>query len=382
MIISKRYRYWSAVLAEIKYIRSLDGLRAVAVLAVVLSHLSHSAFPGGAVGVDIFFVLSGFLITSVLRAEYAATGAISLRLFYFRRVLRLWPALWLAAGIITLAAIFTGAPSPHPGIDALAATSFTMNFVRIWSHISEVSPLGHTWSLAVEDQFYLLWPLCLLGLFRLPLRRRLVMLGAMILLVELWKLALALDHAPVARLNFGSDTRADQLLVGCLLCLWWNDSASPRAQAVVARGWPIGCIVLAALARFGLSDRSLTLGAEYALAAVASAVIIAQLLRSRLGLLSQLLSLPPMVYIGKLSYGIYLWHYALLVLVRFHSPNRMLAVSAVAGSFVMAALSYHLLEKPILRFKEHFSPISPAASLGYLGGGRIAGQAMPREFAD
>jgi peptidoglycan/LPS O-acetylase OafA/YrhL len=201
------------------YRPALDGLRAVAVLAVLTYHVGW--IPGGFLGVDVFFMLSGFLITTLLCEEHARTGTISIRRFYVRRARRLLPALVLFL-LICGGILFVTRPSafwPTLGGNLLGVLSYGANWLIIYWR--GLGVFGHTWSLAIEEQFYLAWPLLLLGLLR-GARPRLIVAGLVTAAAGslAWRLALALDGASFARLYAATDTHADGLLVGAALAVW------------------------------------------------------------------------------------------------------------------------------------------------------------------
>jgi hypothetical protein len=201
--------------ARESYRPEFDGLRAISVTLVWVSHLYAAMFKNGVIGVDIFFVLSGYLITGVLAQEYAKNGRLNLVNFYMRRFLRLVPALWLllAASVVWYAA----EQLVRPGLlgSVFASGTYIMNFNRIFRWMGE-GFLGHTWSLAVEEQFYLVWPLALILIPRAYWLRTAVFAA---ILVMLWRFYLALEGADVGRIYNGPDCRMDTILVGCACAL-------------------------------------------------------------------------------------------------------------------------------------------------------------------
>ncbi|MCM3926303.1 acyltransferase, partial [Frankia sp. AiPs1] len=203
---------------------ALDGVRALAVLCVLVFHMD--SLPGGYLGVDVFFVLSGFLITGQLLAERDRTGGVSLGRFYLRRAYRLLPAFWVLALVGLTAVVLLGigtAGERSEFLDSLAASAlYVNNYFQVVRQSTGAGWLGHTWSLSLEEQFYLLWPLVLVALCRWPwVARRLpvVLLGGAAG-VALWRNALVTSGAPGTRTYFALDTRADALLVGCALAAW------------------------------------------------------------------------------------------------------------------------------------------------------------------
>lgn len=189
-----------------KRIPGLDGLRGVAIVAVFFNHTQ--ALSGGFLGVDLFFALSGYLITSILLNEFEMTNSISLRHFYYRRALRLLPALL----------VFLAIYGPRAGWRATASTLF---YFANWQSFESLGPLVHTWSLSIEEQFYILWPMALLGMLRLKLSKAqiAVALTCLVITIILWRLFLLKTCTPWERVYRGTDTHADGLLIGCIFAL-------------------------------------------------------------------------------------------------------------------------------------------------------------------
>ena len=198
-----------------KYNPALDGLRAVAITLVLLTHSFMSLFPGGWIGVDVFFVLSGYLITSILLKEIRETGAIAWGRFYWRRALRLTPPL----AIVAIFQFAHAAISPHNGAEISTATIVGIAYLENFNSVFNFAPadvVGHTWSMATEEQFYLLWPVALLLIaWRHPAR----WVGAAIAAMLAGRIVLWLSGAPLNHLQFGPDARPIGLLIGCLLAL-------------------------------------------------------------------------------------------------------------------------------------------------------------------
>ncbi|WP_218061982.1 acyltransferase family protein [Endobacter medicaginis] len=339
------------------HVRALDGLRAVAVGLVMLVHVSNRRFPGGDVGVDIFFVLSGFLITSILMRELRERGSIHLGAFYLRRALRLMPALVFMVIGDLLMTRFMGAGSAHPVWDAVAALTYTMDVLRASSNYHSWTTLGHTWSLAVEEQFYLLWPWLLLGLTRLGARWRLPALGGAIVAIALWRTHLLLTAPDFARVYFGFDARADQLLIGCALSLWLvQHGAARESVGALARAWPLAVGLIAVFVLRGAPSDPFALSCTMLGIGLCAAVVILSLSQRPGSRFGRVLSLPPLVLLGKWSYGIYLWHFTLLVHLRMDPHLQLKVLASIPLSIAMAALSYHVVERPFLRLKDRFEP--------------------------
>jgi len=223
------------------YRPALDGLRAIFVLMVMASHTEMPFFRGGGLGVTGFFVLSGFLITSILVRERNDTGGINLKAFYARRALRLFPALFvlLAACAVCTIAFSTGAKADAYWQGIGWALAYVSNWpLAIYDELTAwIGLLGHTWSLAVEEQFYLTWPLILVALLSLKMKRRWLVGAALLLALAsaIWRLVLYSNDVAVARLYYGTDTRAEALLIGCALGLLFSTGTVPIPTTPLAR---------------------------------------------------------------------------------------------------------------------------------------------------
>ena len=334
---------------------AIDGLRAFAVLAVLVFHGFYGAyFPGGYAGVDLFFVISGYLITTILLNEQDDTGTISLTNFYKRRARRILPALVAMVVIVFLVMILlrlAGAPLHDPFILLILSLTSLMNWARALS-FSGGGELGHTWSLAIEEQFYLIWPLLLIGLA--PLARNRAWIAAMVavlfLMVLTWRSTLWFFGATPERLYNGLDTRADSLMAGALLALLGISSLPRifRSAAMVPAG------ILAAFFLFGpvwSGPFMLTVG--YSIIALLSMWLVAALVAEPAGSTARLFSSPAALWIGRRSYSLYLWHYPAIVIPGQLLPSQSTVTTAalLLASFVAADLSYRFIEQPFLRQK-------------------------------
>lgn len=358
-------RGFPAAVARSSRVGGLDGLRAMAVVMVLVYHVAPHRLPGGSVAVDLFFTISGFVITRLLLAEYARTGGIDLLDFYRRRWLRLVPALLAVCVVCALLALTTPLWAFDRSWEAVGlAALFVVNIVRAGQadeYSDVVGPLAHTWSLGVEEQFYLLWPLALLVLLR-RLRARSVLLGtaALCLLPVLWRYLLWHPDA-THRIYNGTDTRADQLLAGALVAvvlarLRVDDPRLRLLRTWAGRlAWPaFGGLVLVAWRVPVTGDASWWTAPWYTIGflamAVLSAALVAGLELAPQTRLSRLLSLAPLVWVGRnLSYGMYLWHYPVARLMASLGVTQGRLWATATLTTTLALLSYVLIEAPLQR---------------------------------
>ena len=328
-----------------KYEPSLDGLRAVAIIFVFLDHAWESTFPGGWAGVDIFFVLSGYLITTLLANEFSETGAIDYRNFYVRRALRLWPAFAVFLLVVVIEISWTAPNIWSFGAVAMSSV-YMMNWNRAFLWWSEYK-LGHTWSLAMEEQFYLLWPALLAFIF---FRRAIWCVLAMIIFMVTWRCFLALNGATPERTYNGFDTHGDALLIGCLLALLVR--RTPDLTIKLSGMWLVASGGLLAILLLAPVLNVVTQTAGLSIAALLSAILVASLRHETP--LRWFLSLVPLVYIGRISYGFYLWHPPIVLgLSKYGTMGKLAALMLSLG---VASASYHWIELPFLALKKRFSP--------------------------
>lgn len=352
------------------YRPELDGLRGLAILAVLIHHSAplQPYIRGGFLGVDLFLVLSGFLITALLVQEHQRTGSINLKHFYIRRMLRLLPALAVVLAACWLFATFWVTPERAHVIKQAMLLTACYGANCYWCFPIGLDILAHTWSLGLEEQFYLLWPFLLTLMLGLRLRRftmlALVVLGILVaaaLRFVLWQFGGPIGfHAAKTSLV----TRGDSLLAGCLVALLASWSWLPRW-----RGWWqfIGWSSAAALLVLCLrarEDAAYFFYGLYTAVAVAGAVLLASLLHAPRGLMQRFLRWPALVGMGRISYGVYLWHFPLLtfvppVVATLLPPGRRALYLAfllqIGLSFGIAALSFYWIEQPFLRLKERFT---------------------------
>ncbi|HEX4490567.1 MAG TPA: acyltransferase family protein [Acidimicrobiia bacterium] len=347
----------------IGYRPGLDGVRALAVVAVMLYHDDVSWARGGFVGVDVFFVLSGFLITSLLLSELDDTGRIDRIAFWGRRARRLLPALFLLlVGVVVYAIVWAKPDELHDiRLDGIATIFYVTNWRLVAGGLSYFqtfqvpSPLQHTWSLAIEEQYYLVWPIVLFAARPLWRRRPRALAPAIAALALASAALMAIlfhAHASIDRLYYGTDTRAQALLVGSAIAAFQR---VPRARAARRAAWlrtvcgAGGVLLLAAVVWRWNTPRFLYRGGFLVVALAAGALVVAAAER---GWIARLLSLRPLPAIGLVSYGLYLWHWPVdLVLstphVAWHGFPLVAARSALTGA--LATASYVLVERPIRR---------------------------------
>jgi peptidoglycan/LPS O-acetylase OafA/YrhL len=346
---------------------ALDGLRTIAVAGVFLFHTVTMLVPGGSIGVDVFFTLSGFVITLLIMKEYQATGRLHLGVFYAKRLARLWPALLAVCAVVVLG----GLVFPQSGwggqeANAIPAAGYVMNLSNfgLFGSSTGGNALSPTWTLAVEEQFYLVWPLLLLVMLRFWKVRTVAWLTAALaagFLVS--RFFLVAGGASLARLYNGPDTRADQLLLGCVMALMFASiSQGSRVHASLQSGarWmgPLAGLALVA-ALFVLKEPDApgtwfdvfwTFGPT-ALALLAGVVIGSLVLRPA-GFASRILSHPWLANPGRdLSYAAYLWHLPIYLLLIPLVPSLWMRVPAAALlTVLMAYLSFRFVERPLRRW--------------------------------
>lgn len=345
------------------YRPALDGIRALSVLAVMLYHGLVGWSPGGFLGVDVFFVLSGYLITSLLLREWDRWGSLDIVTFYRRRARRLLPALVLLLGAVAVWAAVVAAPDKLGRIrwDGISTLLYTANWRYVFAQQSyfdkygDPSPFLHTWSLAIEEQFYLLFPLILVGLLRLTRGRRarvgaILALGALAsALLMAWLFDPATDPS---RVYYGTDTRAQELLIGAVLALALLKmrplEGRPRVAAAAAGVVALGGVVAAFLL---LNDQDAALyRGGFALFCVLVAVLVFSVEMVTKGPAARLLSVWPVAWVGLISYGLYLWHWPVYIAL---TPDRTgldgtwLLLVRMGVTLLIATASFYLVERPI-----------------------------------
>lgn len=348
-----------------RYMPGLDGLRALAVLAVIFYHLHTQWAPGGLLGVTMFFVLSGYLITDILLAQWDRTGRFDMKDFWVRRAKRLLPAM-LAVVLATVLWSILVDRSRLPAMlgDVPAALLYYSNWWLIFHEVSyfesfgPLSPLGHLWSLAVEEQFYIFWPVLLgIGLILAQKNRgKLALVLAGLSLAS--ALAMGIMYQPgqdPSRVYYGTDTRLFSLLIGAALAVVWpsrklKTNISRSATKTLDVTATI-CLIVIAVLIFKSNDYGTFLyRGGMVLLSLATTILVAALAHPacRLG---RVLGAKPLRWIGARSYGLYLWHYPVIVLttplVNTGGPNMTRILLQLLVSFVLAELSYRYVEQPV-----------------------------------
>jgi peptidoglycan/LPS O-acetylase OafA/YrhL len=395
------------------HISGLDGIRALSVLAIIAFHTGLNSVPGGFYGVDSFFVLSGFLITSLLVREWSGSGTIRLRRFWAGRARRLLPALFLLIAVIgiVMAVVPAVLATPHILGDALSTMFYVSNWFSIHTGVTyfslstQPSPLLHTWSLAIEEQFYLVWPLVVLGILKVrttgraarraqrraerrglggrtvdvlgggqlhmvgppPVhddpawtrRHRLHILFAVACLGSLTSAILMAFLAPngyTGRAYYGTDTRAQALLVGAAiaigLTLWPEGSARRWFTRMAGLLALAGVAGTAALWATTSETSTFAFSGGFLLASLAAGAVVLGCAVSPRSLVVRLLELPPLPQWGRISYGVYLWYWPVLLVMtgqRLHWGVYPLFLARVGVTVAIAALSYDLVEMPVRR---------------------------------
>lgn len=350
----------------IPHLPALDGLRGLAVLGVLLFH--DGRLPGGYLGVDLFFVLSGYLITSLLLAEWSAGQKIDLAAFWIRRARRLFPALLALLPAVALYAVTFAKPGELLRIryDGFATLAYIANWRAIfagrsyWDMFEAPSPLEHTWSLAIEEQFYVLWPLLTVAVLKLSRGSRRIMLGTSLILGILSTLALVWFGTKIGgtdRAYLGTDTRGAAILFGAVLAcfLAGRDSSSSPSESP----WPLRLLDgFGLLAALGLGVAWVRMDGQHAflyrggffITELAVLVLIVCATRGAQSIVARAFAFRPLTWMGLVSYGVYLWHWPIYVILspeRMHFSGLPLTALRLSATFAVSLVSYRFLEQPI-----------------------------------
>ena len=349
-----------------RYITGLDGIRAIAVIMVLAYHLKLALFKSGFLGVTVFFVLSGYLITGILISEVEEEGTIDLKNFWLRRIRRLVPAVMsMAVVIIFVSAVVNRVIFTKGCKDFLASVLGFNNWWQIFNKVSYFeaagvpSPFTHCWSLAIETQFYLIYPLILLGIYKLVksrgegrAKRGLLFAGVTLLLALISVILMIVLFDPqqdASRVYYGTDTRAFSLLFGALLAILWEYRMVPRrlsASVNMVLGSVSFAVLLVMTIAINGSSNFWYRGGQFV--GTILTVLVIYTVSGRKTWLSRFLSNPVLKWIGDRSYSIYLWHYPIILLIsKGIKASWWITLIEIVLSVVLAELSYRFIETPI-----------------------------------
>ena len=343
------------------YVPSLDGLRGISIIAVMAFNGHLLRMEGGFIGVDIFFALSGFLITSLLVGEYARSSTISFKKFYFRRALRLLPALFVLMIVCMVYALLI--QSPESSLVTFKGVLYTLFYVANWAQVPPnlpgIGPLSHAWSLSVEEQFYIVWPLALIFLLKIKSKGIIATIVLLLIAASLASSILQWNAgAPHLRLYFGSDTRAYGILIGCLaaLVLSWNVLPKTENAGKVFRVASVVSLAGIIVSFFVLRHTTgFVYNGGFALIAIGTSFLVLDFLLFP-SKLSRAFEFAPLVWLGKISYGLYLWHFPILEVSKKVFDGRLhpaiYGTIGVIVTLIVAGTSYYLIEKPFLKLKD------------------------------
>ena len=349
---------------ELKQLPALDGLRAIAAFLVVFYHFGSPAIPGG-LGVLAFFVLSGFLITWLLLEEHERHGSVSLKHFYIRRTLRIFPAFYVYWLLIVARTAYTG-KIVWP--QAISSFFYLTNYYQAL-YGDPNTGLSHTWSLAVEEQFYLLWPLAFLFLLRLPQPTAIRVLIATIGVFWLYRAFLRfIIHVNQGYLYEAFDARADHLLAGCLLAFVLRQGAFPRLWQILTSSviWSLltvaGLVLSSFLALRGGTGYRDTTG--FIVEPLLVALLIPQLMAFRHSPLWRWMSWPAVKYLGSISYSVYLYQQltpGLIEKLLARQPHGLQVAANFVAVILAASVSFYAIERPFVKLKDRFRLPAPQA---------------------
>lgn len=349
------------------YSPALDGLRGTMTLGVLAAHIRESWCPGAFVYMDTFFLMSAYLITALLIKGWRREGRIGFARFYWRRALRLFPANYAMLAAFTVAAWLLLDDFGGHLRQVLVAALYVSNWTRAFE-VEMPAFLGHTWSLSIEEQYYLLWPLLLSLLLRhigLNGRAVLVVLGAALAFAA-WRSWLTFDGASIPRLYNGTDTRADALLLGCALGMalalpgvrehagvqrWAARLALPALAALLVAGWTLQWEM-----------RAMYAGGSFVFSLV-SCTLVAALVLPTATIAHRVFSAAPLVFLGRICYGLYLWHFPVYNVMRFgfEAGELALVLVGIPLTFALAIASWLWIERPFLAIKDRMAESAPPA---------------------
>lgn len=353
-----------------KYLPSIDSLRAIAVIAVIIYHIDANYLPGGFLGVDLFFVLSGYLISSLIIKEYKSTGTVNLYNFYVRRARRLLPAVYfMITLVLIIITLFNGVLLKKSYLDALFGYIYSSNWWYIFHKLDyfdsfgSQSPFKHLWSLAIEEQFYMFFPLIFLIFNRKSksnngnskLNKNFIYVVLSLILVSLIAHILLFDINNINRIYFGTDTRAFSLLVGVVGAILYpmdrlSERTTKKDNMIYSIVSLVSILVLIGIMINTSEYNTWLYRGGFLLVAIIGLIIIISSGR-QYTFMSKLLSFKPFVFIGKISYSLYLWHFPILVVTtpvsEIGNPNLFYVTLRIVLIFLVATGSYMFVETPI-----------------------------------
>ena len=353
-----------------KYLPSIDSLRAIAVIAVIIYHIDANYLPGGFLGVDLFFVLSGYLISSLIIKEYKSTGTVNLYNFYVRRARRLLPAVYfMITVVLIIITLFNGVLLKKSYLDALFGYIYSSNWWYIFHKLDyfdsfgSQSPFKHLWSLAIEEQFYMFFPLIFLIFNRKSksnngnskLNKNFIYVVLSLILVSLIAHILLFDINNINRIYFGTDTRAFSLLVGVVGAILYpmdrlSERTTKKDNMIYSIVSLVSILVLIGIMINTSEYNTWLYRGGFLLVAIIGLIIIISSGR-QYTFMSKLLSFKPFVFIGKISYSLYLWHFPILVVTtpvsEIGNPNLFYVTLRIFLIFLVATGSYMFVETPI-----------------------------------
>lgn len=351
------FRNWltSRTRYPLGYVAALDGSRGLLTLGVMTAHTHMALFGGAMVYMDVFFAMSGYLITSLLIAEHDKHGSINLRKFYVRRLRRLYPALASMLAVLIVVAAALSSEFNLRLTEAAIAFAYLTDYWRAFGGIG-VYYTAHIWSLAVEEQFYLLWPLAFIVLVR---RFKVSwasvgIIGAAAAGLALWRMWLTYDGASITRLYCSFDTRADALLGGCALALALklvDLAAHPRICAALATSLAPIAIFMLVLGFTADWDVRWYYYVSPLFGAIPALVAIAGLMQPRRTFMHAVYELPGNVFCGRICYGLYIWHFPVFAVIGDNVRWRYMGIFLIGWpvTFALAIASYYLIEHHFMR---------------------------------
>lgn len=343
----------------IGYIPAVDGIRGVLPFGVLAAHIQYRWFPGAIVFMNVFFILSAYLITTLLLRDIAKYGKIRFKIFYIRRFMRLFPAYYAMLSAYCIACFLLLPDTNSHYLDALYAGLYVSNWTRAFD-VKTADWLGHTWSLSIEEQFYLCWPVLLALLVGwLGFSKRLLgLLLAAAASFALWRFWLALDGASIPRLYNGSDVRADTLLVGCIVAVIF--SGKTGGSALLTRisqplFLPLTVLIFFVLG-FSLHWQAVSVYTwGTTLIDICVGLFLVGLTTRSDSVVHRLFESKFLVFLGKLSYSTYLWHFPIFQFLRYYQcTDWQVTLYGVPLTYSCAWFSYVFIEKPFILMKRKY----------------------------